>query len=184
MLKRVLIIVGIVVLVLALALLIFKWVTAPIELDFEVRVKDVKLTDLVDEWIDIDQDKWEDYFSREEDFAVLQYDFEYWSDKDFHTDEHINLGVFFEVFYPNELNDRIFDYTRMKDFGFIYEKDKVNTYRIRVIVEREGLTDEQILEMGRQMQLKVFGLEKYNPDEMSKEMQQDERIFTPMNTLT
>ena len=33
MLKRVLIIVGIVVLVLALALLIFKWVTAPIELD-------------------------------------------------------------------------------------------------------------------------------------------------------
>ena len=122
MLKRVLMIAGPVALVLALALLIFKWVTAPIELDFEVRVTDTKLTDFVDEWIDIYKDKREDYFSREEDFAVLQYEFEYWSDRDLRAEEHFDanetilLGVFFDVFYPNELNSRIFGHTRMKNF--------------------------------------------------------------------
>ena len=179
MLKRVLIIVGIVALVLALALLIFKWVTAPIELDFEVRVTDAKLTDFVDEWIDIYKDKREDYFSREEDFAVLQYEFEYWSDRDLRAEEHFDanetilLGVFFDVFYPNELNSRIFGHTCMRDMELTYVKDKVNTYRIRVVIEKKGLTDEQILELGQQVQIQAFGLQKYHSDEIKKQLQQD-----------
>ena len=181
MLKRVLMIAGPVALVLALALIIFKWVTAPIELDFEVQVKDTKLTDFVDEWGDIDQDKWEDYFSREEDFAVLQYEFEYWSDRDlraeedFSDGEEILLGVFFDVFYPNELNSRIFGHTCMRDMELTYVKDKVNTNRIRVVIEKKGLTDEQILELGQQVQIQAFGLQKYDYEEMLKKLQQDER---------
>ena len=179
MLKRVLIIAGPVVLLLALALIIFKWVTAPIELDFEVRVTDAKLTDFVDEWIDIYKDKREDYFSREEDFAVLQYEFEYWSDRDlraeedFDANETILLSVFFEVFYPNELNSRIFGHTRLKDMGLVYYKDKVNTNRIRVVIEKKGLTDEQILKLGQQVQIQAFGVQKYHSDEIKKQLQQD-----------
>ena len=179
MLKKGWIIAGIVVLLLALALLIFKWVTAPIELDFEVQVTDVKLTDLVDEWIDIDQEKWEDYFSREEDFAVLQYEFEYWSDRDlraeedFSDDEEILLGVFFDVFYPNELNDRIFGHTCMRDMELTYVKDRVYTNRIRVVIEKKGLTDEQILELGQQVQIQAFGVQKYHSDEIKQKLQQD-----------
>ena len=173
------IIAGIVVLLLALALIIFKWVTAPIELDFEVQVKDAKLTDFVDEWGDIDQEKWEDYFSREEDFTILQYEFEYWSDRDlraeedFSDDEEILLGVFFDVFYPNELNSRIFGHTCMRDMELTYVKDRVYTNRIRVVIEKKGLTDEQILELGQQVQIQAIGLDKYYPEEIIKKLQQD-----------
>ena len=63
----------------------------------------------------------------------------------------------------------------MRDMELTYVKDKVNTYRIRVVIEKKGLTDEQILELGQQVQIQAFGLQKYDYEEMLKKLQQDER---------
>ena len=75
--------------------------------------------------------------------------------------------------YPNELSSRIFGHTCMRDMELTYVKDKVNTYRIRVVIEKKGLTDEQILELGQQVQIQAFGVQKYHSDEIKKQLQQD-----------
>ena len=173
--KRVFKAIGILFVVLITAVLCFYmylFLTAPnVKINFDVNITKIYLDKepfLDDEGYEVlrGNDK-EEFRENPDDYISVNYVIEYYSNKKLKSSEkHVSLGVFFDVTYPNALNDLIIDHSRHKDFGFIHTPGKVNTYCVRVTVKRGGYTEKEILEMAQDVNIKVRALQYFNMTEM------------------
>lgn len=107
-----------------------------------------------------------DMFRNPSGYACIQYFITYQSNKQTPNDESKLLGVFYKAEYDNELSIMYVGNDLRRDMELTYTKDKYYDNSVLVYVKRNGKSNEEILELAREVNFKIIGLESYTEQNM------------------
>lgn len=155
-----------IVIMLSIITFVLIWINANNKkIEFDVVVTDISIAEQPSlPESKVREEEKRDFYSNPDNYITINYGIKYSSNKKIISTKPVNMGIFFELSYPNELNECILGYTQMKDFGFTYQAGTINTYGITVTLNKNNFSIEEITEMAQDVEIKVTGLENFDSE--------------------